>query len=45
MKNLLKKLLILDGTIHKYVYLRKDEKGFYIEYAFCEGAPQLKNIK
>lgn len=39
MKELLKKLLTLDGTIHKYVYLRKDEKGFYIEYAFCEGAP------
>lgn len=39
MKDLLKKLLTFDGTIHKYVYLRKDEKGFYIEYAFCEGAP------
>ena len=23
----------------KYVYLRKDDKGFYIEYAFKEGAP------
>jgi hypothetical protein len=30
---------ILSGDIEKYVYLRKDEKGFYIEYAFREGTP------
>ena len=30
---------ILSGDTEKYVYLRKDEKGFYIEYAFKEGAP------
>ena len=30
---------ILSGDIEKYVYLRKDEKGFYIEYAFSDGAP------
>lgn len=30
---------ILSGDIDKYVYLRKDEQGFYIEYAFKEGAP------
>lgn len=30
---------ILDGDLEKYVYLRKDEKGFYIEYAFKSGAP------
>ena len=30
---------ILSGDIDKYVYLRKDEQGFYVEYAFKEGAP------
>lgn len=30
---------ILNGDIDNYVYLRKDEQGFYIEYAFKEGAP------
>ena len=30
---------ILSGDTEKYVYLRKDEKGFYIEYAFSDGAP------
>jgi hypothetical protein len=29
----------LDGELDKYVYLKKDEKGFYIEYAFKDGAP------
>jgi hypothetical protein len=29
----------LSGDIEKYVYLRKDEKGFYIEYAFKPGSP------
>lgn len=27
------------GVTDQYVYLRKDEKGFYVEYAFQEGAP------
>ena len=39
MKTLLKKLLTKTKELHKYVILKKDEKGFYIEYAFCEGAP------
>lgn len=39
MKNLLKKLIRYFGSIHEYVILKKDEKGFYIEYAFAEGAP------
>lgn len=29
----------LCGEVDKYVYLRKDEQGYYIEYAFQEGAP------
>lgn len=29
----------LTNTLDKYVYLREDEKGKYIEYAFIEGAP------
>ena len=37
--SLLKKLLERSKSIHDYVILKKDEKGFYIEYAFCEGAP------
>ena len=38
----LKKLKVyatLTNTLDKYVYLREDEKGKYIEYAFIEGAP------
>lgn len=27
------------GLLEKYVILKKDEKGYYIEYAFTEGAP------
>lgn len=27
------------GKLNSYVYLREDEKGRYIEYAFKEGAP------
>lgn len=29
----------LTNTVEKYVYLREDEKGKYIEYAFKKGAP------
>lgn len=39
MKNLLKKLVQYFGEAHDYVILKKDEKGFYIEYAFADGAP------
>lgn len=38
----LKKIRIsayLCGNLDKYVYLRKDSRGFYIEYAFKEGSP------
>lgn len=31
--------LRVDGKLNSYVYLREDEKGRYIEYAFKEGAP------
>jgi hypothetical protein len=30
---------ILSNDLDKYVYLRKDKKGFYIEYAFIKGVP------
>lgn len=30
---------ILNNTLDDYVYLKEDEKGKYIEYAFIEGAP------
>lgn len=30
---------IITKTLDKYVILRKDEQGYYIEYAFQEGAP------
>ena len=30
---------ILEKEIDRYVYLREDDKGSYIEYAFKEGAP------
>lgn len=36
---MLRTLLEYFGRIHDYVILKKDEEGFYIEYAFCEGAP------
>lgn len=39
MEDLLCKLVEYFGKAHDYVILKKDEKGFYIEYAFCEGAP------
>lgn len=29
----------MQNELDKYVYLRKDDKGMYIEYAFIEGAP------
>lgn len=29
----------LKGELDKYVYLREDDEGKYIEYAFIEGAP------
>ena len=32
-------LATISNTLDKFVYLRKDDKGFYIEYAFQEGAP------
>jgi len=35
----LKVYATLTNTLDKYVYLREDEKGKYIEYAFIEGAP------
>lgn len=40
-KNLekLKVYATLTNTLDKYVYLREDENGRYIEYAFIEGAP------
>lgn len=28
-----------NGNLEKYVILKKDDKGYYIEYAFKEGAP------
>lgn len=31
--------VILNGDFDKYVYLREDDKGKYIEYAFKEGVP------
>ena len=30
---------MLSNTLDKYVYLRKDENGYYVEYAFLTGAP------
>ena len=36
---LLKKILKYKGIDNKFVYLRKDEQGYYIEYAFKEGCP------
>lgn len=30
---------MLSNTLHKYVYLKKDENGYYVEYAFLTGAP------
>jgi len=36
---LIKKDLEAKGLLKKYVILKKDEKGYYIEYAFTEGAP------
>lgn len=35
----LKVYVTLTNTLDKYVYLREDKKGKYIEYAFMEGAP------
>ena len=35
----LKVYATLTNSLDKYVYLREDEKGRYIEYAFIEGAP------
>lgn len=35
----LKLAAILEDGLDKYVYLREDEKGRYIEYAFQEGCP------
>ena len=29
----------LTDTLDKYVYLKEDKDGTYIEYAFLEGAP------
>ena len=28
-----------NNLLHKYVIFRKDDKGYYLEYAFTEGAP------
>lgn len=30
---------MLSNTLDKYVYLRKDKNGYYVEYAFIAGAP------
>ena len=38
-KNLLRTYAILSDKLDKYVYLREDSQGRYIEYAFREGAP------
>lgn len=38
-EELLKKVLKITGEDEKYVVLKKDDLGFYIEYAFKEGAP------
>ena len=35
----LKQIATLTNTLDKYVYLREDEQGRYIEYAFIDGAP------
>lgn len=37
--DLLKIVAEVNNLLDKLVYLRKDEKGYYIEYAFEEGAP------
>lgn len=39
-KEFLLKLLDINGDLDKYVILKEDEKGRYIEYAFKEGAPK-----
>ena len=36
---LIKKDLEKKGKLTKYVILKKDDKGYYIEYAFIDGAP------
>ena len=45
MKDLLKKLLTFDGTIHKYVYLRKDEKGCSFEAECRRLETEIANLK
>lgn len=37
--DLLKIVAEVNDLLDKLVYLRKDEKGYYIEYAFQEGVP------
>lgn len=37
--NLLKVVAEVNNLLDKLVYLKKDEKGYFIEYAFKEGAP------
>ena len=39
-KEFLIKLLEIKGILDKYVILKEDEKGRYIEYAFKEGSPK-----
>lgn len=39
-RELLVKILDIYGILDKYVILKQDEKGRYIEYAFKEGAPK-----
>lgn len=36
---IVKRMLEITDRIHDYVILKKDDEGYYIEYAFCEGAP------
>lgn len=39
MNNLIKKIILFKKLDERYVYLRKDDKGYYIEWAFKEGVP------
>jgi len=35
-KRILQKIAYVQNELDKYVYLRKDDKGYYIEYAFAD---------
>lgn len=34
---IVKRMLEITDRIRDYVILKKDDEGYYIEYAFCEG--------